>query len=304
MLLILSWGISLAILGWVLSHVNGDVLWTALKTYSLSGCAMAILPVCADYTCMGLRLRILLNRGTFPLGVQAELLCVGYNNILPFKAGDALKVVWLTQKLNMSVVEIGPIILWERLLDVAGLTCVALLAYVFTEKTVHNMSILFVLFSVVLIFFVSRRYAAFFHVFYRHFPRKGAEILEKLHENIFEKVAYSWILRGFLLTIVIWTLYFSSFYVVLVYVAHLPLSGEHVLITFAVTCLGMAIPSSPGGLGVFEGGIVLSLSWFGIDASHALPAALFLHSLHFLPTTLTAVWISGRWGGANFRTDS
>ena len=56
----------------------------------------------------------------------------------------------------------------------------------------------------------------------------------------------------------------------------------------------MAVPSSPGALGVFEAVVVLSLGWFAVGKEAALAAALLMHAGQYVPTTLAAVMILAR----------
>ena len=66
------------------------------------------------------------------------------------------------------------------------------------------------------------------------------------------------------------------------------------LAVFAIASLGMAVPAAPGGLGVFEAAVVASLGWFDVPRGEALAAALVLHMLQFVPTTLAGVALLSR----------
>lgn len=50
---------------------------------------------------------------------------------------------------------------------------------------------------------------------------------------------------------------------------------------FATSSLILFIPSSPGGLGVFEYAVVLALRFFGVSGSAAVPIALLLHLVQY-----------------------
>jgi hypothetical protein len=52
----------------------------------------------------------------------------------------------------------------------------------------------------------------------------------------------------------------------------------------AVLALGVAIPSAPSGLGVFEGALVWALSLFGIGSSPALAYAILMHFINIATT--------------------
>jgi uncharacterized membrane protein YbhN (UPF0104 family) len=59
---------------------------------------------------------------------------------------------------------------------------------------------------------------------------------------------------------------------------------------------GIAVPSSPGKIGVFQYLAVLGLSLFGVAKAPALAFGVILHMLIFLPVAVTAgiFWISSR----------
>lgn len=56
-----------------------------------------------------------------------------------------------------------------------------------------------------------------------------------------------------------------------------------------VLALGIALPSAPASLGVYEGTMVIALSVLGIDNNSALSTAIILHSLQILITTLLGI---------------
>jgi uncharacterized protein (TIRG00374 family) len=57
-----------------------------------------------------------------------------------------------------------------------------------------------------------------------------------------------------------------------------------------VAALGIAAPSSPGGVGVFEAAIVGALALFGVEASVALAAAITAHLIQYLVTGVLGVY--------------
>jgi hypothetical protein len=86
-------------------------------------------------------------------------------------------------------------------------------------------------------------------------------------------MAASWVLAGI------------EYWVVLrAFVPQAPLTWA--LLALCVTLLGVAIPSAPGYVGVFEASAVAALSVFDVPSSVALGYALVLHALHYGITTL------------------
>jgi uncharacterized protein (TIRG00374 family) len=67
---------------------------------------------------------------------------------------------------------------------------------------------------------------------------------------------------------------------------NLPLSASYVLLV--VVSISILIPSSPGFIGVYHGGVVLTLGYYGIEANspEAVSCAIVLHAAQFIPITL------------------
>lgn len=290
LVLTLQWLISLGALAYALAGADVLRLWEALRSYAFLP-MLAVFGVAAlDYAGMSLRLRWLLPPGVrYGQSLRAVVLCAGYNNILPAKAGDALKVVYLTRTTGHSLLTVGSAILWERLMDVLVLLCVAMLAYASGTGQGPLLPAALALGGAAA-FWICRRWSPCFHAAYARLPsRRLASILSGAHARLVDAVSLPWFLRAFVLSLCIWCCYFASFALSLCLVAGLELTLAQILAVFAVTCLGMAVPSSPGGLGVFEGAVVLSLSWAGVDRNTALGVALFIHAVHFIPLAVAAV---------------
>jgi hypothetical protein len=60
--------------------------------------------------------------------------------------------------------------------------------------------------------------------------------------------------------------------------------------------LGIALPSAPGGVGIFEGTIIAVLKLFEINETTALAYALILHVVHFLVTAMIGLFALYRDG--------
>lgn len=295
LLFFLQWGISLGALAYALSGVDLRQLGEALRGYAPWAMGLSVCVTALDYAGMGLRLKCLLPSDVgYGLSLRAVLLCVGYNNLLPAKAGDAMKVVYLSRKTGAPLLDVSSVILWERLLDVLSLLCVALVAYSLLDAEERLLLPVLLTLGGACLFFICRHWSAWFHAAYaRLFPGRLGALFSRLHGRIIDTISLSRALHGLVVSLLVWGCYFASFAVSLRGVAGLPLDAAQMLTVFAVTCLGMAVPSSPGGLGVFEGAMVLSLSWFGVEHNAALGIALYIHALHFLPTALIAVLLNG-----------
>lgn len=91
---------------------------------------------------------------------------------------------------------------------------------------------------------------------------------------------------------VVWACNLAPFYLVMRALA-LDLPWSVVGFTLSVTALSMIIPSSPGYVGVFEGGVILSLGLFGVEREAALTYALLTHALNY--ATVNLLGLIGLW---------
>lgn len=293
-----QWGAGLAALVWAMSDVDFSLLVSAMGSWTF----VSMLPVFAlsalDYFCMGLRLHALMPAGTGRgLAMRACLLCVGMNCLLPAKAGDGLKILYLARNTGHSFADISSVVIWERLCDVIFLSGFMLVAM--CNADAERMGTSLVLPVAVLVacaagFAMLRHWSSFFHALYARFlPNRLASPLSHLHTSLVDRVSLPWVARGFAWSLGTWGPYFLSF-VFSLEMADIHLTIPQCVVVFTVACLGTAIPSLPGGIGLFEGAVVLGLSWYGVADSEALGVALFFHAVHFLPLAAAAIVINGR----------
>ena len=96
-------------------------------------------------------------------------------------------------------------------------------------------------------------------------------------------------------SLVMWTINGVSFY--LGYLAFgIPVGLGGALLQQSVLAIGIAAPSSPGYVGVFEGAIKAVLALFGVESSKAVAFALTYHISTFIPLALLGGWSLFRTG--------
>lgn len=286
----LQWGISLAALVYAVWGLDFQSLYNAMAAYSPMLMVLPLVFVSVDYFFMALRIHgMLLAKCSVATALKAIIICIGYNNVLPAKAGDILKIVFLKKRCTCEYSEIVTLVFWERFFDVLALLTVALIVNfsstpIFSYELVLSSTIL-----VVGIIILLRLNSSLFHKLYSKIPFPLlSNSLHDLHKYGIDEVRLPWILRAAGITTCIWTIYAGTFIYCLLYIADFSLSLQQCLTVFVVSALGMALPSAPGGLGVFEAATVMALSWYGIAHEQALGIALFIHAIHFIPVTLVA----------------
>lgn len=70
----------------------------------------------------------------------------------------------------------------------------------------------------------------------------------------------------------------------------LPFSMGIALFLLAVLQMGVAVPSVPGRIGVFEGLCLVTLAIFGIETNTALAYGVMLHAVVLLPPVILGLW--------------
>lgn len=89
---------------------------------------------------------------------------------------------------------------------------------------------------------------------------------------------------------VLWIAAYLTCYVLLEVAGSVPLSPIQVLFVFVAATLGGAIAVTPGGLGTYEGAIVLALGTFGYPAADALVLAILMRIATNIPAVPVAIW--------------
>jgi uncharacterized protein (TIRG00374 family) len=95
--------------------------------------------------------------------------------------------------------------------------------------------------------------------------------------------AFAWTVAAWLLTAL------CAYFVTLAFHLHVPFSCG-LLVAIAIG-LSMILPSAPAAVGVFEGAALIALRAYGIPASSALPYAVVLHLVNFLPFVLVGAYL-------------
>ena len=280
-----------------LRGVDYDELWQALRASH----PWWLLPALAALAA-GIGLRAVRWWSLFapdsrpPLAAVAKALLLGYffNSILPLRAGEAARVLWLRRRAGVSAVQCGATIVVERTFDVlcllalffvalpwipdvswtdeaaalAGGVTVAVIAIAVAVALYEERPLRFLLRPLAFLPFLSSERLA-------QAARSGVDGLAALRNARISVLAFA-------LTAMSWLVLSLSFWLVLVSF-DLGLSAFAGLLVAVATGVALILPSTSGALGVFEAATVVALAAYGVPRSEALSCALVLHALNFLP---------------------
>ncbi len=250
------------------------------------------------YAALAVRLHVLSHhRLPVRTGLAASLVALGVNNLLPAKLGEVAKALYLRERGAMPLGEAAVIVGWERFFDLNVLVVMALAgAYPYLHDTLLVPVALLLLAGWGVAWGVIRFGAPVRRAIGRLPWTRLRTFLHDVHTHLDTRMVHGTLLGTALLSVLVWLLYSAGFWLVLAWVFGLELTPTQVLVVFVVAASGMALPSSPGALGVYEAAIVLALGWFGVGREQALAAALVMHAIQYLPTTLLALGVLARSG--------
>ena len=227
---------------------------------------------------------------------------VGYlfNNIMPARAGEAARVVTLTQRAGTPAAEALGTVVVERVFDVLSILIVFFAAAPwlpqvswFQAAELVAVGLAVGLASVIGVLAVyGDRPLHFMMRPLGRIPRLSVEKVQRLAQELVDGLhglrrprvalaAFGWSLSAWVLSSL------SAWLVTFAFNLHLGFDAG-VLVTVAVGA-GMILPSPPAAVGVFEAAVLLAMQAYGLDQTQALPFALILHMVNFLPFLLAGV---------------
>jgi glycosyltransferase 2 family protein len=216
------------------------------------------------------------------------------NNLLPFRLGEVGRSFLLSRKAKLPFFEVLSTIVIERSLDVAmaaGLLLGSLPFVVGASWALQAAiiaSCLVILGLCVLYLLARNREWALrkFEALAQRWPallKLGSRQLNAFLTGLAALTQGRRFLRVIIWMVFNWLIAVVQYDVLLM--AYLP-EARLLWATFSlgVLALGIAVPSSPGAVGVLELSLVGALSLFGVDASTSLAAAITAHLTNYLTT--------------------
>jgi len=279
------------------SGINLSLAWRALRTSDYWWIAVALIAFGLGDLTRALRWRSLFARGRRPPpGAVANAMMVGYlyNNIMPARAGEAARIVVLTQRSDTAPVEIVGTVVLERLYDVLGILVLffaaepwlphvswfraAALAAIVLAVMIAAAAIILAVYGdrpLRLLLRPLARFSLFSGERLEHTVQELVHGLSGLRHPALALEAFAWTIVSWLLTSA------CAYFVTVAFHLHLPFAAG-ILVAVAIGA-GMILPSSPAAVGVFEGATLIALNAYSIPHSSGLPCALVLHLVNFVP---------------------
>lgn len=235
------------------------------------------------------------------LWVIFKALAIGYmvNNLLPAKVGELARMEYLKRKKGTGRSFLLGTIFMERILDVLLVLLIFAFSLVFSQEGrnifLHNKWIfLLILLLVALSIFVMLRPGNIIRLL-KFLPEKIRLTIEKIVCSFTESILFvtnrTLFYRVILYSVLIWVLTLLTSFLIL--------QGLHVFLPFygyffvvAVGVLGLIIPSTSGGIGVFHAIATAALVLLGVSPDKALAYAIIAHAFDFFPNVIIGLVVT------------
>ena len=228
------------------------------------------------------------------------------NNFLPLRLGEVGRAYLLGEKSKLGFWRVLSSILIERALDVLIAAALLLGTLPFVAGFASGPGVALGIGGGMAALYLMARYPeACLRLYQRltarvgFLSRLGKQVLPNFFSGLSVLTEPGRFLRAcawFLLNIAV--AIFQYYIMMLAFFPHAKLLW--VIFCLAVSSLGVALPSSPGGLGVFEGAVVGALAVFKLDSGTALAYAFAMHFWNYAITGALGSYALARDGESIF----
>ncbi len=309
---------TVALLGWVLQDVKLREVVAYARAANPGWLLLAVLLATITFPLRAIRWRLILrdaDGGPLPWVPLWHATAIGFmaNNLLPARAGEVARAYVAQRQLPVRFTTALGSVGVERIFDalvMLALMAVAIAAPSFPAHTVvHGRSLSglagagAVLFGAILLvaLVVVHRPAPWLALLgratHRLLPQRVADRVTHGAAGIVDGLAvlksptrFAGVVAW---SIVLWSVNAAAF-AVCFRAFGLPVPLEAALLLQGIIGFGVAVPSTPGFVGVFEAATRVTLAVYAVDPSRAVSYALTYHLTTFLPITLLGLWSLSR----------
>lgn len=302
--------ISVAALWWVLSDVHWNEVRAHIAEARVLPLLATVLVATATFPLRLLRWQLLLRRENgeaIPLPPLWHAVAIGFmaNNILPFRMGEVMRSLTVSRLAGVRFTTAFSSVAVERVFD--GLTVVALLVFslfaaglpadvevagvpVTRTATIGGLAMgAALVMALVVVALPALAERIILAVVPGRYATRLVHIVEGLRHGLSVLRSPGRATAVVAMSIVLWLVNALSFY--LAFKAFgIPASFAAALLLQGIVVFGIAVPTTPGYVGVFEGAIKAVLLVLGVGADHAVAYALTYHVTTFVPIVLLGVW--------------
>ncbi|MGL1862825.1 MAG: flippase-like domain-containing protein [Pseudodesulfovibrio sp.] len=293
---VLKYSLSIACLVYVLWGIDIQNLLNSFHALSLHWLIVAQVIILVTFIPTGYRLIFLSGqRATLKTAIKATAMTVAGNTIFPARLGEIVKVIVLKQDAMIPTEQSLSIVFWERFADLNYLLCIGALVAIGAQLPLTLIPLLTIVAIAWSGLVCLRLRPQWIHALISIIPSERLHCLGTKTLTTLAGFLKGKLLLGLALyTVATWALFGLGIYVALTLGAGLHLTVTQVAIVFVAGVLGIAIPSAPAAIGVYETFVVSALTLCGVAQAQALAITLILHLMQtLLPTLLGLSFMPG-----------
>jgi uncharacterized protein (TIRG00374 family) len=310
--------VSVALLAWVLHRINLREVWEYAQHANGWLLLLTVTVATVTFPVRTLRWQLILrdaqgNRLPFLPLWHATTIGFMANNLLPARAGEVARAYVASQQVQVRFSTALVSIVVERVFD--GLVMLALMAVAIAAPSfpVHaavggrslsaiaaSTAVLFAMILLIALLVANR--PKFWLVLVERVSRRTlpARIADRIVRTSDGIVAGLLPLKNpaRFLGVVLWSLLLwvknAAAFAICFKAFGLDVPLEAAFLLQGIIGFGVAVPSTPGYVGVFEAAALVTLGFYGVDSSLAASYALTYHVTTFIPITLLGFWSLSR----------
>ncbi|NJE84654.1 flippase-like domain-containing protein [Thermococcus sp. CX2] len=276
--------------------VSTEQYLTLIEKVPLHYLALALLTYYVSVVLYAIRWKLVLrgmgrDAPLFEL-VKAILASIFMNNVTPMSrgGGELLRIAWISKKNNIPTGISTVSIVYERILETVPVFVLFLVGMLYFSSTPE----LLFLIGVAGVAAIWIKWEAFVRLSLRLFKTSVSE--EEMEKILSLRDRHNINLMGILLSSAVWILDVARLKLItLAFGLHLSLSLIAV-ISIANLLLGL-VAFTPGGIGIIEGGLVGTLTHFGIPLGFAVSVTLLERFVSYVLSTLVGLVVLLTSGG-------
>ena len=218
-----------------------------------------------------------------------------FNNLIP-RSGELVKTILFAKPASEHAFTIFSSVIIERSLDLVIAASMFLVMVPFVSQLNNIRPIAYTLLILFLLFLISGFLIALntekVKTWLRNIGNRNTNFMEKVLPRI------EMVIDGFLIltnweqfvSVLFWIIISWLLWTLILFYGistiHEGVEFWWVIFTQGVLALGIALPSAPAGIGVFEGTMVAALSVFNINREESLGIAVVIHLVQIIITTI------------------
>ncbi|MEE9442917.1 MAG: lysylphosphatidylglycerol synthase transmembrane domain-containing protein [candidate division Zixibacteria bacterium] len=299
--------ISAALLSYLFYRVDYTELTEALKDANYWWLIPNVILIMVTMIFRGLRWKHMFSPiKSIPFSRLFSITMIGFmaNNVLPFRLGEFVRAYSLSVKEDISKSASLATIFVERIVfDLLALLIIFFLV-LFVSPLILNQQLKFGVVVTIVVgllglsfaVYLSRRGERDSHILKRLLGIMPGKIRPIVNEAVKRFATGTEFMRDWRQifwatyhTFMIWMIMgISNYFILLAFGLKLPLAASFVILV--VVSILIMVPASPGFIGVYHYGAVLSLGFYNVDQSTALSCSIVMHAAQYLVVTLVGFY--------------